>query len=62
MANLKFISQTFGQNGHKLAQNRPDATFLARTLNGHNSVIFHSIFTLFFKCSLFEDKSNGDNN
>ena len=25
--NLKFISLTIGQNGHQLAQNRPDATF-----------------------------------
>ena len=25
--NLKFISQTLGQNCHQLAKNRPDATF-----------------------------------
>ena len=29
--NLKSISQKLGQNGHQLAQNRPDAT-LARAL------------------------------
>ena len=31
-------------------------------LNRHNLVIFHPIFTLFFKCSFFKYKSNGDNN
>ena len=34
--------KTFGQNGHQLAQNRPDTTF------GHNSVIFHPILTFLF--------------
>ena len=38
----------FAQNGHQLAQNRPDATFATLTLFGHNLVIFHPILTLFF--------------
>ena len=46
-------------NWHKIGQMR----FWARTLIGHNSVIFHPILTfLFLICSFFEIKSNGDNN
>ena len=36
------------QNGHQLAQNRPDATLATWTLFGHNLVIFHPILTFFF--------------
>ena len=51
----------FAQNGHRLAQNRPDATLATWTLFGHYLVIFHPILTLFFlKCLFFKDKSNGD--
>ena len=37
---------------------------LSLNINGHNSVIFHPILTLFFllNAPFFEDKSNGDNN
>ena len=38
----------FAQNGHQLAQNRPDATLATLTLFGHNLIIFHPILTLFF--------------
>ena len=38
----------FARNGHKLAQNRPDATFATWTLFGHNLVIFRPILTFFF--------------
>ena len=53
----------FAQNGHQLAQNRPDATLATLTSFGHNLVIFHPILTFFFsKCLFFKEKSNGDNN
>ena len=38
----------FAQNGHQLAQNRPDVTLATWTLFGHNLVIFHPILTFFF--------------
>ena len=38
----------FAQNGHQLAQNRPDATLAALTLFGLNLVNFHPIMTFFF--------------
>ena len=38
----------FAENGHQLAQNRPDATLATWALFGHNLVIFHPILTLFF--------------
>ena len=38
----------FAENGHQLAQNRPDATLATGTLFGHNLVIFHPILTLSF--------------
>ena len=43
----------FAQNGHKLAQNRPDATLATWTLFGLNLVIFHPILTFFFSKCLF---------
>ena len=43
----------FAQNGHQLAQNRPDATLATWTLFGHNLVIFHPIVTLFFLNACF---------
>ena len=54
----------FAQNGHQLAQNRPDATLATWTLFCHNMVIFYQILTVFFssKCLFFKDTSNGDNN
>ena len=53
----------FAQNGHQLAQNRPDATLATWTSFCHNLVIFHPILTFFFsKCLFFKDKLNGDNN
>ena len=53
----------FAQNGHQLAQNRPNATLATWTLFGHNLVIFHPILTFFiFKCLFFKDNLNGDNN
>ena len=52
----------FAKNGHKLAQNGPDATLATWTLFGHNLVIFHPILTFFLsKCLFFKDNSNGDN-
>ena len=47
----------FGQNGHPLAQNRPDGAW---KLNLHNSIIFNPILTFLNALSL--EKSNGDNN
>ena len=38
----------FAQNGHQLAQNRPDATLATWTLFCHNLVIFHPILTFFY--------------
>ena len=38
----------FAQNGHQLAQNRPEAILATLTLFGHNLVIFHPILTFFF--------------
>ena len=47
----------FAQNGHQLAQNRPDATLATWTVFGYNLAIFHPILTLFFsKCLFFKDK------
>ena len=56
---LKSISNNqFAQNGHHLAQNRPDATLATWKLFGHNLVIFHQILTFFFsKCLFFWDVS-----
>ena len=56
-------NSTIGQNGHQLAQNRPNPTFWARTLNWALLGHFLSNFNFhFFKCLCFEDKSNGGNN
>ena len=45
----------FTQNGHQLAQNRPDSTLATWKLFGHNLVIFHPILTFFFsKCLFFK--------
>ena len=43
----------FAQNGHQLAQNRPDATLATWTLFGHNLVIFHPILTFIFLNACF---------
>ena len=43
----------FAQNGHQLAQIRPDATLATWTLFGHNLVIFHPILTFFFLNACF---------
>ena len=43
----------FAQNGHQLAQNRPNATLATWTLFGHNLVIFHPILTYSFLNACF---------
>ena len=60
--NVEVHIYQFAQNGHQLSRNRPDTTLATWTLFGHNLVIFHPIWTLFFsKCLFFKEKSNSGN-
>ena len=53
--NLKFISQNIWPKWPSIGTKYVRCHFWARTLIGHNSVIFHPILTLFFLiCSFFE--------
>ena len=51
--NFEINIYKFVQNGHQLAQNRPDAIFATWTLFGHNLVIFHPILAFFFLNACF---------